>query len=141
MTLSLADRSTKTSAIKILSQVGTDPDADRKYQLKKEEMELRAAMRSRVSARPKRRAGARAAQRGDDSEDEGGVSLQAIKNKYKQGQKASAGAAIYSSESDASDVETRRARRQDRAKALKDSDDEGSDDKAGGEATPARSGS
>lgn len=34
MTLSLADRSTKTSAIKILSQVGADPDADRKYQLK-----------------------------------------------------------------------------------------------------------
>ncbi|MCP6117031.1 RNA polymerase-associated LEO1 family protein, partial [Klebsiella pneumoniae] len=51
MTLSLADRSSKTSAIKILSQVGADPDADRKYQLKKEEMELRAAMRSRASTR------------------------------------------------------------------------------------------
>lgn len=43
---------------------------------------------------------------------------------------ATAGAAIYSSESDGSDVETRRARRLDRAKslkALKDSDSEGSD--------------
>ena len=55
----------------------------------KEEMELRAAMRSRASTRPKRRAGAGGAPRArhDDSEDEGGVSLAAIKNKYKQGQK------------------------------------------------------
>lgn len=54
----------------------------------KEEMELRAAMRSRASTRPKRRAGgAGGAARRDDSEDEGGVSLAAIKNKYKQGQK------------------------------------------------------
>lgn len=52
-------------------------------------MELRAAMRTRPGGRgPKRRAGgARAAHKDDDSEDEGGVSLAAIKNKYKQGQK------------------------------------------------------
>lgn len=51
-------------------------------------MELRAAMRSRASTRPKRRgAGARGAAQRDDSEDEGGVSLAAIKNKYKTGQK------------------------------------------------------
>lgn len=64
--------------------------------LQKEEMELRAAMRARggaAGARPARRArgagggagGARGAR--DDSDDEGGVSLAAIKNKYKQGQK------------------------------------------------------
>lgn len=34
MTLSLADRSQKTSGIKILSQVGADPDQDRKQLLK-----------------------------------------------------------------------------------------------------------
>lgn len=34
MTLSLADRSQKTSGIKILSQVGIDPDQDRKTLLK-----------------------------------------------------------------------------------------------------------
>lgn len=34
MTLSLADRSQKTSGIKILSQVGADPDHDRKTLLK-----------------------------------------------------------------------------------------------------------
>lgn len=34
MTLSLADRSQKTSGIKILSQVGVDPDQDRKTLLK-----------------------------------------------------------------------------------------------------------
>lgn len=49
-------------------------------------------MRSRVSTRPKRRAGGAGAggargARHDDSDDEGGVSLAAIKNKYKQGQK------------------------------------------------------
>ncbi|KAG7309120.1 hypothetical protein JYU34_005040 [Plutella xylostella] len=86
---------------------------------------------------------ARGAGRGaarDDSDDEGGVSLQAIKNKYKHGQKATAGAAIYSSESDASDVETGRSRKLDRAKALKDSDDEGSDAAPAGD-TQSQSGS
>lgn len=34
MTMSLADRSQKTTGIKILSQVGHDPDADRKWNLK-----------------------------------------------------------------------------------------------------------
>lgn len=34
MTLSLADRSQKTTGIKILSQVGLDPDQDRKNLLK-----------------------------------------------------------------------------------------------------------
>lgn len=34
MTLSLADRSQKISGIKILSQVGVDPDQDRKTLLK-----------------------------------------------------------------------------------------------------------
>lgn len=34
MTLSLADRSQKTSGIKILSQVGEDPDQDKKARLK-----------------------------------------------------------------------------------------------------------
>ncbi|KPJ18550.1 hypothetical protein RR48_07274 [Papilio machaon] len=57
----------------------------------KEEMELRAAMRSRAATRRARRGGGAAAGGGrgarDDSEDEGGVSLAAIKNKYKAGQK------------------------------------------------------
>lgn len=34
MTLSLADRSTKTSGIKIMSQVGVDPDLDKASRIK-----------------------------------------------------------------------------------------------------------
>lgn len=34
MTLSLADRSTKTTGIKIMSQVGVDPDLDRETRIK-----------------------------------------------------------------------------------------------------------
>merc|ERR1712071_657133 len=45
MTLSLADRSSKTSAIKILGTVGSDPDAHRGEMIKKEEERLRASMR------------------------------------------------------------------------------------------------
>lgn len=59
------------------------------FRSQKEEMELRAAMRSRVVSRRARRAGGGrgGTARADDSEDEGGVSLAAIKNKYKPGQK------------------------------------------------------
>ena len=64
--------------------------------LQKEEMELRAAMRSRASVRPKRRGGGgRGGAARDDSDDEGGVSLAAIKNKYKQGQKGKRPTEVY----------------------------------------------
>lgn len=98
MTMSLADRSQKTSGIKILTQVGHDPDADRLFNLKKEEEKLRQAMRQKTAqSKPKRSRDAAAnsglAYREDgehDSDDEGAISIAAIKNKYKGGSNTSA---------------------------------------------------
>lgn len=92
MTMSLADRSQKTSGIKILTQVGYDPDTDRLQNLKKEEEKLRQAMRQKsTSAKPKRNRDAvsnpHTSFREDgehESEDEGAISIAAIKNKYKK---------------------------------------------------------
>lgn len=89
MTMSLADRSQKTSGIKILTQVGYDPDTDRYMNLKKEEEKLRQAMRAKTAAKPKRSRGGEAAAAAaygaegeHDSDDEGAISIAAIKNKY-----------------------------------------------------------
>lgn len=104
MTMSLADRSQKTSGIKILTQVGYDPDADRMLNLKKEEEKLRLAMRQKNSAvKPKRGRGGEAGAAGGlnasyredgehDSDDEGAISIAAIKNKYKKGSAGGKGA-------------------------------------------------
>lgn len=164
MTMSLADRSQKTSGIKILTQVGFDPDQDRQYNLKKEEEKLRAAMRAKIatSAKPAKRsrdpatAHHNSSYRDHDeaSDDEGAISLAAIKNKYKKGSTQSnvkPGAAIYSSDEEGSDFEARRMKKIDKTKALRalrDSDDEsdgtesGDDDgnkstKSGGKAAEA----
>lgn len=93
MTMSLADRSQKTSGIKILTQVGYDPDTDRMLNLKKEEEKLRQAMRQKPNvAKPKRGRGEAAASHNasyredgeHESDDEGAISIAAIKNKYKK---------------------------------------------------------
>jgi RNA polymerase-associated protein LEO1 len=134
MTMSLADRSQKTSGIKLLSQVGHDPEAERAENLKKAEESLRQLVRQKkpikMSKRTKRSGGAAAGYGDHDegSEDEGGISIAAIKNKYKKG---SDNKPIYSSDdedmSDGSDFDTRRKKKHDKPKALKDSDEEESD--------------
>lgn len=136
MTLSLADRSQKTSGIKILSQVGVDPDNDRAIRLKKEEEKLRQTAKPKTTQRKKSDSGARAHavresyREEEGSDDEGAISLNAIKNKYKAGANAPKGGAIYSSDEEGSDVESRRARKSDKTRALQESDDEesGSDE-------------
>lgn len=92
MTMSLADRSQKTSGIKILTNVGHDPDADRMYNLKKEEEKLRQAMRAKPNTAKTKRShntssNLNASYREDgehESDDEGAISIAAIKNKYKK---------------------------------------------------------
>ncbi|KXJ78109.1 hypothetical protein RP20_CCG005517 [Aedes albopictus] len=136
MTMSLADRSTKTSGIKILTQVGFDPDANRKENIRKEEEKLRMAMRAKPtgtskSSSRKRDSGANANssyQHDEGSDDEGGISIAAIKNKYKDDRsKPKQGAAIYSSDEDGSDLDMGRKKKNvDKKKVLKalgDSDD------------------
>nr|CAG4651260.1 EOG090X0BPX [Simocephalus serrulatus]SVE94450.1 EOG090X0BPX [Simocephalus serrulatus] len=146
MTKSLAERSTKTSAIKIIGTVGADPEANRGEKIKKEEERLRASVRR--ESKQKRIRERTAIGRGmsgsylepdregyDDSEEEGAISLTAIKNKYKRGGARDSRPSIYSSEEDASDIEDRKAKKLERAKALRDSDEDENGDEAGGSGT------
>lgn len=137
MTMSLADRSQKNPGIKILTQVGHDPEAERAENLKKEEESLRQLMRQRKPIKTKRtkRSSGGAAGYGDHdegSDDEGGISISAIKNKYKKGAAGGESKPIYSSDeneddgSDGSDFDARR-KKKDKSKptkALKESDDD-----------------
>lgn len=86
MTMSLADRSQKTSGIKILTQVGHDPDANRYAKLKKEEEQLRAAMRQKTTqskTKRNRESAVNTYREEHESDDEGAISIAAIKNKFK----------------------------------------------------------
>ena len=106
------------------------------FKLKSEEEKLRQAMRAKPSAKPKRSRDSNAnlsfRDHDEGSEDEGGISIAAIKNKYKKGgaAKTQSAAQIYSDSDDGSegsDFETRRKKKNDKSKpvkALKESDDD-----------------
>lgn len=105
MTLSLADRSTKKQKVKILPISGHDPESQRTEMIKKEDERLRASMKRESQ---KRRVRERTHTKGlssgyiegyDDEEEEEGISLAAIKNKYKPGTKKER-LNIYSSDSE-----------------------------------------
>ncbi|XP_043845574.1 RNA polymerase-associated protein LEO1 isoform X2 [Dromiciops gliroides] len=108
MTLSLADRCSKTQKIRILPMAGRDPECQRTEMIKKEEERLRASIRRESQQRRMRE---KQHQRGlsanylepdrYDEEDEGeeSISLAAIKNRYKGGIREER-ARIYSSDSD-----------------------------------------
>merc|ERR1712029_525974 len=144
MTRSMADRVNKGTGIKVISQVGRDPEANRYKRVKEEEERLRADMRrdskiKRVKERALHNRLSSGYLEGGDSDNDESISLSAIKNKYKKNKKKH----NYSSdddddEQDDSDVETKKARKLEKAKnALKDSDEE--DDESGGESTRSRS--
>ncbi|KAG7188363.1 hypothetical protein KM043_008017 [Ampulex compressa] len=142
MTMSLADRSQKTSGIKVLSQVGMNPDQNRYEMIKKEEEKLRMAMRvqskTKKSGSSGRNSGRSAGGYGGDayhddgSDDEGAISLAAIKNKYKKGAAVPVKAAsnIYSSDEEGSDFEALRPKKNTKGKVLKDSDEDSNSDSA-----------
>jgi len=142
MTRSMADRTNKATGIKVISTVGRDPEAGRFKRVKEEEERLRMDLRrDSMKKRVKERATANRLSQGylegGDSDDEGGVSLNALKNKYKKGgNKRGEKKQDYSaSDDDDSDIETRKARKLEMAKkkTIKDSDDES------GESTRSRS--
>ncbi|GAB6031915.1 hypothetical protein CHUAL_010306 [Chamberlinius hualienensis] len=147
ITMSVADRSQKTQKIRILPNVGKDPEAHRSEMIKKEEERLRASIRRESKQRRMRE---RAMSRGlsasylegdrydDDEDDDDGVSLAAIKNKFKKGALRDSRPPIYSSDSEGSEIDDRRARRLEKAKAISDSDDEGSGDEVGPKKKMAR---
>uniref|UniRef100_A0A8K9XEH3 RNA polymerase-associated protein LEO1 n=1 Tax=Oncorhynchus mykiss TaxID=8022 RepID=A0A8K9XEH3_ONCMY len=112
MTLSLADRCSKTQKIRILPMAGRDPESQRNEMIKKEEERLRASIRREGQQRRMRE---KQHQRGlsagylepdrydDDEEGDESVSLAAIKSKYKGGGGGGLReerARIYSSDSD-----------------------------------------
>ncbi|XP_063170268.1 RNA polymerase-associated protein LEO1 [Candoia aspera] len=131
MTLSLADRCSKTQKIRILPMAGRDPESQRTEMIKKEEERLRASIRRESQQRRMRE---KQHQRGlsasylepdrydEEEEGEEAISLAAIKNRYKGGIREER-ARIYSSDSDdGSDEE--KAQRLLKAKKL-NSDEEG----------------
>ncbi len=88
---SMADRTNKTSGIKVISQVGKDPEANRFQRVKEEEEKLRADMRRDSKVRrfrdKARSRGLTAGYLEGGESDEEGVSIAAIKNKYKKNKK------------------------------------------------------
>ncbi|XP_060115940.1 RNA polymerase-associated protein LEO1 isoform X2 [Heteronotia binoei] len=147
MTLSLADRCSKTQKIRILPMAGRDPESQRTEMIKKEEERLRASIRRESQQRRMRE---KQHQRGlsasylepdrYDEEDDGeeAISLAAIKNRYKGGIREER-ARIYSSDSDEGSDEDKAQRL---LKAKKLSSDEVSPPAKGKQKTtirPARS--
>ncbi|XP_067275788.1 RNA polymerase-associated protein LEO1 [Pseudorasbora parva] len=132
MTLSLADRCSKTQKIRILPMAGRDPESQRNEMIKKEEERLRASIRRESQQRRMRE---KQHQRGlnagylepdrydEDEEGDEAISLAAIKSKYKGGGLREERARIYSSDSDEGSDEDK-AQRLMKAKRL-DSDEEG----------------
>ena len=89
MTRQMADRSHKATGIKVISQVGRDPEANRYRRVKEEEERLRADIRrgakvNRIRDRASNRGLTKGYLEGGDSDEEG-FSINAIKNKYKKG--------------------------------------------------------
>ncbi|KAG9489355.1 hypothetical protein GDO78_005379 [Eleutherodactylus coqui] len=131
MTLSLADRCSKTQKIRILPMAGRDPESQRTEMIKKEEERLRASIRRESQ---QRRIKEKQHQRGlsanylepdrydDDDEGEESISLAAIKNRYKGGREERA--RIYSSDSDEGSDEDK-AQRLLKAKKLNSDEEEG----------------
>merc|ERR1719394_598938 len=126
MTLSMADRSTKSNQIKVISQVGVDPDANRWQKIRKEEQGLKMAMRNVSTKMRSKEKGAKGGlsgrylEDGEDSGDEAAFSIAAIKAKYKTGGNKDK-KPIYSSDEDDSDVEKKKGKRLQKAKGV-DSD-------------------
>lgn len=148
ITLSPADRLQKTQGIKVISQVGLNPEAHREQMMKMEEDKLRASTRREGKQRRVRKVATDGRGCGlsasylDDDDNENVISLSAIKNRYKRsnalGQKYQSRANVYpSDDEEGSDIEDRmKARKLEKAKTLKMSDDEEDD---AGDAGPSTS--
>ncbi|VDP09542.1 unnamed protein product, partial [Soboliphyme baturini] len=130
MTLSMADRNNKTQKVKVLSVVGTDPET----QKQKEEERLRASRRLKERSHMRGlSANYLEADRDESEEDEGAVSISAIKRRFKTGAKQyiqSQHAGDHSgAESDESDESTRQKLEHTKRLDSDDEDEEETDDK------------
>ena len=127
MTMSLVEHGSKTKKVKILTEDIKNPENKRLELMKKEEENLKAASRRQNQQRRMREkshskglSAGYLEDRYESDEDNGAISLSAIKNRFKSGRK---GAEIYSS-SDESD----RERRLNKAKVNDDDEDEYDED-------------
>ena len=125
MTLSMADRSSKSNQIKEISHVGNNPEEGRWEKIRKEEQDLRMSMRTVSSKNRSKEKGARKGlsggyleEAGDDSGDDAAFDIAAIKAKFKHGARDKK--PIYSSDEE-SDVESKKGKRLQKAKGM-DSD-------------------
>ena len=139
MTLSMADRSSKTNQIKVISMVGADPDVNRWGRIKAEESALRQSVRNdgknkRVPSKGSKLSGGYLEGAGGDSDDDAAVSIAAIKAKYGKGGagagkggasggasgglKAGPGKPVYSSGSDSDSGDSRKGGKSSEAGAL-----------------------
>jgi len=125
MTLSMADRSSKSNQIKVISHVGNNPEEGRWEKIRKEEQDLRMSMRTVSSKNRSKEKGARKGlsggyleEGGDDSGDDAAFDIAAIKAKFKHGARDKK--PIYSSDEE-SDVESKKGKRLQKAKGM-DSD-------------------
>lgn len=130
MTLSLADKSQKTHKIRVLPNVGKDPEAHRSEMIKKEEDRLKASIRRENKARRTRE---RSHHRGpsasylepdqyDEEDEDGGISLSAIKNNAKKRDYAN----TYSDSDDGSDLDigTKKSSEKRKAARIAESDED-----------------
>eukprot|EP00057_Strongylocentrotus_purpuratus_P004335 XP_003728501.1 PREDICTED: RNA polymerase-associated protein LEO1 [Strongylocentrotus purpuratus] len=131
MTLSMADRCSKTQKIKVVPISGNDPEAQRGEMIKREEERLRASLRRqnqqrRIRERSHQRglsAGYLEPDREDgfEEEDDSAISLSAIKKNFKSSLAKVQDHGLYSSDEE----EVDRAEKLSRVKALySDSDDD-----------------
>uniref|UniRef100_A0A914HUH7 RNA polymerase-associated protein LEO1 n=1 Tax=Globodera rostochiensis TaxID=31243 RepID=A0A914HUH7_GLORO len=135
MTLNMAEKTSKTQKVKVLAQVGDNPEAERKELIRTEEEKLRAATRReaqqrRIRERP-RMAGLTSGFLEGYESDEGGESLAAIKRRYQhapysaQDSRSVAGGGASSDESAQEEERERRARKAiNEAKIYSDDEEE-----------------
>ena len=144
MTRKMAERhSGKDKGIKVISQVGLNPEIGKNKRVQEEEQRLRADLRrDSMVNRKKERATGRGLSKGyleGGDSDEDGISLAKLKSQYKKGGK-DYGKHTYSSEEDDSDVETKKAGRLEKAKAaIRDSEESGHSDAASVDSRKSRS--
>ncbi|KAI6174326.1 hypothetical protein M3Y98_01178300 [Aphelenchoides besseyi] len=125
MTMGMADKTNRAQKVKMVTDVGMNPEKDRLEKIKKEEEKIRAAARKQASQRRTRERNREMGistgfLEGDESDE--GESLGAIKRSYSAG-----GAGLLSPYSSDYSDEDERSRQQLRDAKFIESDDEGSD--------------
>lgn len=130
MTSKMVDRQGKGHGIKVISKIGSDPEIGHYKKVKEEEKRLKADLKKESMVYRKKERGAGKSlsksflEAGDSDED--GVSVAQIKNRYKKRltERGDYLAPRYASDELDSDVETKKGRRLEKAKAaIRDSEE------------------